>query len=477
MKSRRLRAALWVVMLTACAAMFSAPTAAPLFADEAQPTAERDQPTGDVPPAGELQRDDQYYELLRLFADTLDQVERNYVEDISRRELMEAAIKGMLSKLDQYSDYIPPEDIDRFKGSVESEFGGVGIQVSIQDDHPTVISPIYGSPAYEAGMLSGDKIVKIGDISAQGISLDEAVRLMKGKVGTKVKVTVEHAADGKREEFELERAIVRVQTVLGDQRKADDKWEFVYDKEKGIGYIRLTAFSRHTSEELKEALESLKSQDIKALILDLRFNPGGLLSSAIEVSDMFVEKGKIVSTEGRNAPKREWDAHKKGTYSGFPMAVLVNRYSASASEIVSACLQDHQRAVVIGERSFGKGSVQNIIELEGGKSALKLTTAGYLRPSGKNIHKQDGAKDEDDWGVRPNEGYEVELTDLEIGGLLEHRRQQEILKNKNMDDEEPKFEDRQLNKALEHLSKVLGEKVENASSLEPNEAGERRAAQ
>ena len=155
------------------------------------------------PSAGDLERDDEYYELLQLFADTLDQVDRNYVKDVSRRELMEAAIKGMISKLDQYSNYIPPEEIDRFKGSVESEFGGIGIQVSIEGGYPTVISPIYGSPAYEAGMIAGDKIVKIGDKSAEGITLDEAVKLMKGKVGTKVQVTVRHAADRKEEEFEL----------------------------------------------------------------------------------------------------------------------------------------------------------------------------------------------------------------------------------------------------------------------------------
>ncbi len=400
-------------------------------------------------------RDDEYYELLKLFADTLDQIERNYVKDLSRRELMEAAIKGMLSKLDQYSTYIPPKEIERFKVSVESEFGGIGIQVNIQNGFPTVISPIYGSPAYKSGMLAGDQIIKIDGKTAKGITLDEAVKRMKGEVGTEVKVTVRHIADKKEEEFKIKRAIVRVQTVLGDTRKPDDAWEFMFDKEKKIGYLRLTAFSRRTAEELRSALEELKAADLKALILDLRFNPGGLLSSAIEISDMFVEDGIIVSTKGRNISDRVWDAHEKGTFSGFPMAVLVNHYSASASEIVSACLQDHERAVIIGERTWGKGSVQNIIHLEDGKSALKLTTASYHRPNGKNIHKFPGAKEEDEWGVLPSDDFEIKFNDFETTQLMNYRRQRDILRKKGMGEDEPKFDDKQMKKALEHLTKQL----------------------
>lgn len=404
--------------------------------------------------AAQSKESEEYYELLRLFADTLDQVERNYVKDVSRRELMEAAIRGMISKLDQYSNYIPPEEIERFRGSVESEFGGVGIQVSIQNGYPTVISPIYGSPAYKAGMLAGDQIVKIGGESTKDITINEAVRLMKGKVGTKVKVTVKHLND-KEEEFELERAVVRVATVLGDHRKSDDSWDYMLDPTKKIGYIRISGFSRHTTEELRAAMKSLVKDGLKGLILDLRFNPGGLLSSAIEVSDMFLDEGRIVSTEGRSIPKRVWDAHKKGTYSDFPIAVLVNKYSASASEIVSACLQDHKRAVVIGQRTWGKGSVQNIIDLEDGKSALKLTTAGYFRPSGKNIHRFKGATDKDEWGVQPNKGYEVVLDEGETSKLLHARQQHDIVKERPMGETVEKVEDPQLAKALDYLSTEL----------------------
>jgi carboxyl-terminal processing protease len=199
------------------------------------------------------------------------------------------------------------------------------------------------------------------------------------------------------------------------------------DHEQRIGYIRITAFSRDTASELRKALTQLKAQGMRALVLDLRFNPGGLLPAAIDVCDMFVPEGRIVSTEGRNTEPRVWNAHKEGTFEGFTTAVLVNRYSASAAEIVAACLQDHRRAVVVGERTWGKGSVQNVIELEDGHSALKLTTASYRRPSGKNIHRFPDAKEEDDWGVKPDEGYELKLTDREMAVLLENQRQRELV--------------------------------------------------
>lgn len=394
----------------------------------------------------------EYYELLRLFADTLDQVERNYVEDISKRELMEAAIRGMMSKLDQHSNYIPPEEMDRFKSDVESEFGGVGIQVSIEGGQLRVISPIYGTPAYRAGIMAGDRIIKIEDKPTRGLTMDECIKLLKGKVGTSVNVTVEHEKDSRQETVKLTRETIRVETVLGDVRDKDDKWTYYLDEDKQIGYIRITSFGRHTTEELSRALKQLSEKGLKGLILDLRFNPGGLLSSAIEVSDLFIAEGDIVSTQGRNSSRRAWTARKSGTYEGFPMVVLVNRYSASASEIVSACLQDHNRAVVMGERTWGKGSVQNIIQLEDGKSALKLTTAGYQRPSGKNIHRQEGASETDDWGVRPNDGYEMRLSDAELAELVTSRRERDILRKKDDETPLPELKDRQLEKAVEYLT-------------------------
>ncbi len=414
------------------------------------------------------------FELLELFADTLDQVERNYVKDVTRRQLMEAAIRGMLRELDPYSNFIPPKQLDRFKVEVENEFGGVGIQVSLENGQLRVISPLVGSPAYRAGVLSGDVITEIGGEGTKDITLDEAVQRMKGPVGTKVKIKVLHAGAGEPVEVELERDNIRVETVLGDARNADDSWHWLVDQEHGIGYIRLTGFGRHTTEDLQKTLQQLADQKFRGLILDLRFNPGGLLSSAIEVSDLFVAEGRIVSTEGRNVVPRTWDARDEGTYNGFPMAVLVNRYSASASEIVAACLQDHNRAVIIGERTWGKGSVQNVIELEGGASALKLTTAGYHRPNGKNIHRAPDATDDDDWGVLPNPGFEVKLTGREMTQLMEQRRDKDIVRKANGEAKPEVGEaageplvDSQLQKALEYIRGQQQELQAKAPAAEP----------
>jgi len=421
---------------------------------------------------------DDYYELYKVLVDTMDQVERNYVKDVDRRELMEAAIRGVLQKLDPYSSYISPKELSRFRASMESEFGGIGIQVSLEGGQLKVISPLAGTPAYRAGIVAGDRIVEIEGKSSKGVTLDEAVRRLKGKPGTKVELAVIHPGSTEKVKFTITREIIRVKTVLGDRRKRDDSWDFMLKPEKGIGYVRITAFSRDTAGEVRKAMEELKGAKLRGLILDLRFNPGGLLSSAIEVSDLFVSKGRIVSTEGRNSPKRAWDAGKEGTFEGFPMAVLVNRYSASAGEIVSACLQDHRRAVIIGERTWGKGSVQNVIELENGQSALKLTTASYRRPNGKNIHRFSDAKDEDDWGVIPNKGYELKLSDSEMLALLKDRRERDILRRHHAEkpkpndskepprgDEEPTpngddlpkppYPDRQLQMAVEYLTGEL----------------------
>jgi C-terminal processing protease CtpA/Prc len=352
-------------------------------------------PVKEATPSATTEKDKEekeYYELLRLFADTLDQVDRNYVKDVSKRELMEAAIRGMMGKLDQHSNYIPPEDMERFKIDVESEFGGVGIQVSTEGGQLRVISPIYGTPAYKAGILAGDTIVKIEDKATRGMNIDDCIK-------------------------------------------------------------------------------QLKDKGLKGLIVDLRFNPGGLLTSAIEVSDLFVAEGDIVSTEGRNTPKRSWTARKPGTYEGFPMVVLVNRYSASASEIVSACLQDHNRAVVMGERTWGKGSVQNIIQLEGGKSAMKLTTAGYKRPSGKNIHRFEGASDTDEWGVKPNDGYDMRLSDTELAEVVTARRERDILKKLSEGETPPELKDRQLTKALEYINGKIDEAAKAEVKEEKGEEG------
>jgi carboxyl-terminal processing protease len=457
----------WLLLLV----VVGLPATALLIAEEAPPAAPPAEPVAKVDSTEKAKNADaEYYELFKVLADTMDQVERNYVKDVSRRELMEAAIHGVLSKLDPYSNYIGPDDLTRFKVAVENQFTGIGIQVDVRRGRLSVVSPIVGSPAYKMGLRAGDVITEIDGKSTEGINIDDAVRRLKGEAGTTVHIAVMHPGANEPEKLSVTREVIQMDSVRGDRRDEHDDWDYMLDRDKKLGYVRIVSFGRDTPRELKKALDQLKRQNLGGLILDLRFNPGGLLTAAIEVSDMFLTEGEIVSTSGRNSPKRSWSAHKLDTYDGFPMAVLVNHHSASASEIVAASLQDNHRAIIIGERTWGKGSVQNVIELEGGKSILKLTTASYLRPNGHNIHRDENAKDTDEWGVKPDAGYEVALEQAERYQLELHRHDRDIVAKhaaaKKEGDEgskpeakpadtTPPFVDRQLQKAVEYLTSEL----------------------
>lgn len=401
--------------------------------------------------------EEELFESVKLFIDSFDQIDRNYVKEVNRRELIEAALRGMMEKLDPHSNYINPDELARFNSQVEQEFGGIGIQVGIDpQDRLQVLTPMPGSPAYKAGIRAGDLIMQINGESTHGWDLPRAVKHLKGKAGETVKIGILHAGSNAIEEVTIKREIVHVSSVLGDHYKPDGTWDYFLDHDKKIGYLRLTQFGRDSVKEMKAAMTSLTNDGVKALILDLRFNPGGLLTAATEISDMFVEEGKIVSTKGRNTEERVWEAHKPNTFAGFPMVVLVNGYSASASEIVSACLQDNHRAVIVGDRSYGKGSVQNVIEMEQGKSALKLTTAGYHRPNGKNIHKFPGAKDTDDWGVMPDEGYRIVWNGDDYKKYEEYRRHRDVLSDKGPPASD--YVDSQLKKGLEYIDAQLAAK-------------------
>lgn len=402
---------------------------------------------------------DEYFELMRVFVDTFEQIDRNYVKDVDRRELVEAAVRGMLSKLDPYSDYISPDDLAQFTQDIEQEFGGVGIQVQWdpQAHEIQVMTPLPGSPAYESGVRAGDRIVEVEGTPIsefpEGSELEQAVNMLKGEPGVEVTIGVKHPDSEDIEQVAITRRIIQLDTVLGDRRNPDGSWNFMLDGDQKIGYVRLTHFTRHSAEELSSALRELRREDMEGFILDLRYDPGGLLQAAVEIADMFVDEGIIVSTEGRNSRPREWYAKKFGTYSDFPMAVLVNRFSASASEILSACLQDHERAVVVGERTWGKGSVQNVIELEGGDAALKLTTAAYHRPSGQNIHRFPGATEDDEWGVLPSEGFEVKFNTEQHLQYQVYRRDRDLPEDEEAEHQD--FEDAQLARAVEYLHSRL----------------------
>lgn len=427
-----------------------------------------------------LRERDRDYELVRLFVDALEEVDHKYVRALDadgKRKFVEDAINGALERLDPHSNYINPKEYEQFKKQSRGKFGGVGIQISAdaKTGAISVISPMVGTPAYEAGILAGDLIVKIDGHSTENMRLSEAVEKIQGEPGQEIALTVLHEGSKEQVEIKMKRAEIVVQSILGDLRKADDaqQWDFFVDKAAKIAYIRVASFSEHTAADLRRAIEQLQKDGMRGLVLDLRNNPGGLLRSAVEVSDMFLTEGRIVSTKGRNKGEEVYDAKEAGTLllppAQYPIVILVNKYSASASEIVAAALQDHGRAVIVGERSYGKGSVQNIIEMkepDSKTSALKLTTASYWRPSGKNIHRFPDAKETDEWGVKPSPGFEVPLKDDERVQYLVYRRDRDIVfgklgtkpppkpqteEEKKKEKERKPFVDRVLEKALDHL--------------------------
>lgn len=368
------------------------------------------------------------YQLMTLFVDAFTQIETNYVRDIDRRELMESAIRGMVSELDQYSSYIPPRSRTRFERMLTQEFGGIGIQVNMRNGRLIVVSPVPGTPAYKAGILPGDIIMRIDQTDTKGLTMNEAINEMQGPVGRPVELRILRPGQSRTKQFTLNRELITVSTIRGYEYNDDDTWNYWVSEDPKIAYVRLSSFSRRSAEELKETLRTLVSLEMEGLVLDLRFNPGGLLEGAIEMADLFLKSGNIVSVKGRNVPERSWDARSRETLPDFPMAVLVNGYSASASEVLSACLQDNHRAIVVGERTWGKGSVQNVIRIDDGKSILKLTTASYHRPSGVNIHRFKDMGPDDTWGVLPDEDFEIPYSRKQWEAWSKDRAERDIVK-------------------------------------------------
>jgi carboxyl-terminal processing protease len=409
---------------------------------------------------------DKDYELVRLVVDVLAEVDQHYVrqlDDKAKRKLVEDMINLGLERLDPHSGYMSAEEYKHFERTSEGVFGGVGIQLGIdpKTGRLMVISPMVGTPAFEAGVLADDLIIKINDLSTESMRISDAITHIQGEPGTPISFTVFRGGEKAPLTLSMKRARIEVESVLGYSRNQDNlkEWDWFADKESGIAYIRLTNFGEHTAADLRKVLEKLETQGAKGLILDLRDNPGGLLTSAVEISDMFLTEGKIVSIRDRHDKGKVYEAKSSGTLfepaNKHPIVVLINKNSASASEIVSSALQDHKRAVIIGERSYGKGSVQKIIKLSNDPiTALKLTTDSYWRPSGVNIHRHEGDKETDEWGVKPNIGFEVSLKDEERIAYLKYRRNLDIIKKKK-DTEEKPFVDRAMQKSLEYLKKEL----------------------
>jgi carboxyl-terminal processing protease len=330
------------------------------------------------------------FEDLRVFAEVFGRIKSDYVEPVPDKKLVEQAIQGMLNGLDPHSGYLNEEEYRELRVGTSGEFGGVGIEVGMEDGFLKVIAPIDDTPAARAGIKAGDIIIKLDDKTVKGMALDDAVKLMRGKPGTKLDLTITREGREKPFEVTIERAVIKVVSVKGRVL------------EPGYLYIRLSQFQTHTAEDLIKTISRLKSQGpVRGLILDLRNNPGGVLNAAVAVSDAFLESGLIVYTEGRVKDSQlRFQAAPDDVLDGAPMVVLVNGGSASASEIVAGALQDHKRAVVMGQQTFGKGSVQTIIPIND-RTALKLTTARYFTPNGRSIQAE---------GIKPD----IELADVRV---------------------------------------------------------------
>ncbi len=351
-----------------------------------------------------------------------------FVEEPNLSEMQRAAIEAMVESLeDPYTAYVPNEDLAQFNKSLRGEYVSIGASVRMEEGWMTIISPLEGSPAFEAGIMPGDRVVAIDGVSTMDEPLDVSIDRLTGVPGTSVTATVER--DGERFDLTLVRRHITPRTVAGFTRVGEG-WEWFIDPAKRIGYVRLSQFNAPTADELRGALEEMRrGGEIGGLIVDLRFNPGGLLPAATEIADLFLEEGLIVSTKGRDGTEEEAVyAVPEGTLPGFPLAVILNRQSASASEVVSAALQGNERAVVVGTRSFGKGSVQNVIALPSGVGQLKITERHYYGPNGKVIHRTD---DSAEWGVDPDEGFYSPMTDEEAGEMLRIRTTRDVIRSGN----------------------------------------------
>lgn len=404
----------------------------------------------------------------RNFADALETIHQRGLEEIDRQDLFNAAVYAMAKEHDQFSSFIPRQDKARYEISLDQKFVGMGASVMEDPEGRGIVvtNTMIGEPhpAHDAGILSGDVIVRVEGESVAGLSTNDVVKKIAGPEGTDVRLSVLAGGEGEPRDVFVRRSAIKIDSVRGDIRGDDTKWRYVLAADERIAYIRLISFGGLSTEEMRAMLTRLKEDDqLHALILDLRDNRGGYLEAAWHLCDMFIADGEIVRTVGRGGKiEKVYSASGDGTFTGFPMAILVNGESASASEIFAACLQHYNRAVIIGERTFGKGSVQQMIPMEQDRSILKLTVARYWPPSGKNIDRRKDSTDEDDWGVRPNAGFEVKLTPEQERERLKLRDERDAFRSGRDDVVTGCIPDAdlQLKKAVEYLQAKLDEAAE-----------------
>ncbi|MBC8548853.1 MAG: S41 family peptidase [Candidatus Brocadiales bacterium] len=386
---------------------------------------------------------DIFYQDFEEFISIVKEIQDKYVDEVGLRALLMNAYMGMLAGLDPHSQFIDSKNLEELKIETEGEFDGLGIEVILKDGFLRVLTPIVDSPAFRAGVYIGDVIIKIDGKSTKNISIREAIEMLRGKTHTEVTITVIHEGESESVDITIERAKIHLNSIRGTR---------IVDEESKIGYIAITSFQDNTIDDMDAAVKELEEQGMEALILDLRFNPGGLLNIAVGMADKFIKKGLIVSTKGRHkSQQHEYKAHKSKTYKNFPLIIIVNNGSASASEIVAGAVKDHKRGLLLGTKTYGKGSVQSLIPIKNKNSALKLTTAKYYTPSGSMIHGI---------GIEPD--IKVDLTQKEVRGLHRHlaRVNAADIRTKNgkepleANDEEEKFVDAQLSRAIDVLKGI-----------------------
>jgi len=413
----------------------------------------------------------------RFYERATKELGERYVHEVDQEKLFQGAMTGIMATLDEHSNYLPPRQFEGLDAILNQEFGGLGIQIERLEESTElrIITPVLGSPALEAGLQSGDIIVKIGEQFTKDLPEDESLNLLRGAEGTSVKLSVRRSNEPNLLDFQITREIVRTSTLRGFQRQNDGQWNYRLPAPHGdYLYLHVTDFGQRTTQEVRQVIESAEeTTGYEGIILDLRGNGGGLLLSAVSICDLFIDQAKVVEVQYR-------DESRNVTYSSDaattldatkPMVILIDRNSASASEITAACLQDHERAVIIGERSYGKGSVQDVVVLDasGDNHAIKYTVAHYVRPSGRNIHRTKPVEQmlpDADWGVQPNEGYTHTFDEQQRLAYLEDRRKRFIikppLKKPNTDgnsevtsiefeDDETVFLDLHLQRAIEYL--------------------------
>lgn len=407
-----------------------------------------------LPPIA-AEQDDVYHTFTPLLA-IKSHIQRNYVEQVDDQRLIDGAIRGMIDRLDPFSVYMSPADYAVFKERASGGYVGIGVFIRYESETRDflVVGPTENSPAYRAGVRTGDIIVEIAGVKVETLNPIEARNRLLGVEGSTAHFKVRRPPNHDVVSFAVQRSNIPTRSVRGCKRSADESWDYLIDETYKIGYIQISEFWRSTVTEFDAAVSRLREQDVRALVLDLRFDPGGDMDAAIGMVDRFISHGAILSTRNRREVVSSWQATKEGTLPDWPVVVLVNGVSASGAEILAGALQDHKRATVVGQRSFGKGSVQAVIELEDNKSALRLTTAYYYLPSDRCIHRREDNKDTDEWGIIPD--IVVEIDHQEDLAILDSWYESSVIRGS--EDERAQASiliDKQLQRSLEVLREKL----------------------